>query len=184
MKEQKRSKDKKKRHKEYTEQERQFKIMQKMIKRKINSATLNELFPAFEPEKPLRFLKLFEHTQTNGYPNPYRWMSNVKRKNKKSEKRSSISSVGTEKEIKRPRTALAEEIGPDEEKTSLEELSWCVEAEIAEEEEKEEKPKKIPNWRNGPAKLWYDILSVPEGRSYECCIFENSESKIPIYNKE
>ena len=44
----------------------------------------------------------------------------------------------------------------------MKELSWCVEAEIAEEEEKEEKPKKIPNWRNGPAKLWYDILSVPE----------------------
>jgi hypothetical protein len=41
-------------------------------------------------------------------------------------------------------------------------MAWCVEAEIADEEAKEEKPKKIPQWRNGPAKLWYDILGVPQ----------------------
>ena len=60
---------------------------------KINQADLNELFPSFEPSKPLRFLTLFEHTQTNGYPNPYRWMTNVRRRNNK-EKRSSISGSG------------------------------------------------------------------------------------------
>ena len=89
----KKTRDKKKRHKEYTEQERLIKRTEKMIKRKINQADLNELFPSFEPSKPLRFLTLFEHTQTNGYPNPYRWMTNVRRRNNK-EKRSSISGSG------------------------------------------------------------------------------------------
>ena len=56
-----------------------------------------------------------------------------------------------------------DEMAEDDEQTSLQEMAWCVEAEIAEEDAKEDKPKKIPQWRNGPAKLWYDILDVPQG---------------------
>ena len=59
--------------------------------------------------------------------------------------------------IKALRDPKPEEIAIDEEKTSLAEMTWCVEAEIAEEELKEEKPKKIPHWRNGPAK---EILCI------------------------
>ena len=64
--------------------------------------------------------------------------------------------------LKALRGATEDEIGDDDEKTSLQEMAWCVEAEIAEEDAKEEKPRKIPQWRNGPAKLWYDILGVPQ----------------------
>ena len=137
------------------------KQFQKTIKKKIDAAHLKELFPAFHPEKPLRFLKLFEHNQNNLYPNPYRWLSNKKKSNKygpfvqKPE-------VDQKFKLKSLRNPKPEEIAIDEEKTSLAEMSWCVEAEIAEEELKEEKPTEIQNWRYGPSKLWYDLKNVPE----------------------
>ena len=151
---------KRKKTKEYSETDRTVKQYQKFMKKKINSAQLKELFPAFEPEKSLRFLKLFEHSH-HMYPNPFRWLSNKKKSNKYGPfiEKPAVNDVH---KLKPLREARPEEIAIDEEKTSLAEMSWCVEAEIAEEELKEEKPKKIPNWRNGPAKLWYDILGVPE----------------------
>ena len=124
---------------------------------------MQELFPDFRERKSLKFLKLFENAPNNVYPNPYRFLQN-KKSNQELDQFADVEKK--QKAKKSGMTALRmprpDEMAEDDAQTSLQEMAWCVEAEIAEEDAKEDKPKKIPQWRNGPAKLWYDILDVPQ----------------------
>ena len=154
--------NKKKKNKEYTEADRIFKTMKKEIRGKIDMATVKELFPHFVKKRPPRFLELFKHAPNNmDVPNPYRFLQNKKPPQE-------LDFLGDIREKKEkattfalPRSPKAEEVAEDDEKISLQEMAWCDEAEIAEEGQKEEKLKKTPQWRNGPAKLWFDMLNVP-----------------------
>ena len=71
-------KEKRKKHKEYTEADLLFKDAKKKLRGKIEGAQLEELFPDYRKTSSLKFLKLFEHAPNNIYPNPYRFLNNKK----------------------------------------------------------------------------------------------------------
>jgi len=72
------NKERRRKQKEYTEQDVIYKDAKKKIRVRIELADLQQLFPGFRPDRALKFLKLFENAPSNDYPNPWRYLTNKK----------------------------------------------------------------------------------------------------------
>ncbi|CAK8683677.1 unnamed protein product [Clavelina lepadiformis] len=167
--------EKRKRRKERLLQQQQiaeedvtFNQKLKALEEKIAKADICELFPEFRPNKVLRFLRLFGKRKTTSYPNVWR---NCRRRKKKRNKQTDSTAVDPTPESTKwmqPWKALSPPLPPLEECLTDEEVVMMrpvnpkkTAAHMSSIQDGSNKTN-IPEWRYGPAALWYDMLGVPE----------------------
>nr|CAB3266786.1 transcription initiation factor TFIID subunit 1-like [Phallusia mammillata] len=166
----KRRKEKLMQQHQQSEEEMIYSQKYKELEEKVNSKDICELFPEFRPNQVLRFLRLFGGQKATSLPNIWR---NCRRRKKKKRPQSSIMDPQTEapKEASRwlepwtappPPMPSLEECASDEEFTMLKPIKSKKSSNQAGGGNAANAKSKIPEWRYGPAALWYDMLGVPE----------------------
>ncbi|CAF0887548.1 unnamed protein product [Adineta steineri] len=116
-----------------------------MLPNTYDGKTAEELFPDFKPNAILQFNKIFGAGKTNHLPKP--WV-NLR-------KRSVQEHVDT-----RIREATINECAVDQETQFLGRLPPVINEPISDEHDTSQTDMKIPNWRVGPARLWYDQIGL------------------------
>nr|XP_018670467.1 transcription initiation factor TFIID subunit 1-like isoform X2 [Ciona intestinalis] len=136
----------------------------KALENKVNNTDIQELFPEFRPNQVLRFLRLFGARKQSSLPNI--WRNCRSRKKKRNRADGSKDQHEDPKpppwEVEDGRTPSKEECLTDEELTMMKPIKAKKVTNQVITRNNGSTKSDIPEWRFGPAALWYDMLGVPD----------------------
>jgi transcription initiation factor TFIID subunit 1 len=165
-----------------------------MLPSKYADVDVTELFPDFRQDKVLRFSRLFGPGKFSSLPQIWRSVRRkLKKKRKDREQKGNLSESASDSDEPRKCNGFNLRFGPippkeqimsdDEERLLSDKRPEENDRHSDEGSSNDQKSKEAAEWRFGPAKLWFDMLDVPEsgeGFNYGFKVKEKSKVEEPI----
>ncbi|XP_050421868.1 transcription initiation factor TFIID subunit 1-like [Adelges cooleyi] len=134
-----------------------------MLPSKYENVDVTTIFPDFRVGKVLRFSRLFKPNKSSRLPNLWRNVKTKRRKIRLSEESSSdVDSKRQPLKLEFGPLPQLESIASDDEEKFLQPIENLSKQTDQSKQEQDDSFNNQTDWRNGPAKLWYDMLGVPE----------------------